>query len=112
MRTRPATEPACIFRMTCPRWTLIVFTLMPISSAIRWLVCPPRTTHHSISRSRGVRSASQALNEVAHVFRPGVLAAEGECASNAPEEASRATGFCKKSNAPAFRALTLARMLA
>src|SRR4026209_502683 len=53
MRTRSAIESACIFSMTRPRWTLMVFSAIPSLSAI-CLLSIPATTSINTSRSRGV----------------------------------------------------------
>src|SRR5438309_3517491 len=53
-RTRSATEPACIFVITCARCSLTVASLVPSSAAI-CLLRRPATMRASTSRSRGVR---------------------------------------------------------
>src|SRR5882672_12900504 len=57
--TSSASEPASILRITWPRWTLTVSSLMPSSPAI-CLLRKPETTHAITSPSRGVSDAYRA----------------------------------------------------
>jgi hypothetical protein len=54
IRAKSGSEAAFIFRMTWPRWTFTVISLMPMSYAI-CLLRRPATTKAITSRSRGVR---------------------------------------------------------
>ena len=53
IRTNSATDPACIFCITWPRWIFTVASLAPISEAI-CLLSIPETTRVITSRSRTV----------------------------------------------------------
>src|SRR2546425_3628559 len=55
-RTKSATEPACIFAITCARCSLTVASVVPSSPAI-CLLRRPATIRASTSRSRRVREA-------------------------------------------------------
>ena len=57
-RTSSATECTFIFSITRARWTLMVFSTVPRSSAISLFSCP-ETTWSKTSRSRGVSVASR-----------------------------------------------------
>ena len=49
--TNSASDSACIFRITCPRWIFTVISLVPSSEAI-CLLSMPETTRLMTSRSR------------------------------------------------------------
>ena len=51
IRTSSGSDPACIFRMTCPRCTFTVISLK-VSSAAICLLGRPLTTSDMIRRSR------------------------------------------------------------
>ena len=51
--TKSASDSACIFRITCPRWIFTVISLVPSSNAI-CLLSMPETTKAITSRSRVV----------------------------------------------------------
>ena len=61
IRTRSATESACIFFITRPRCTFTVFSAAPSSAAI-CLLSIPVTTRASTSRSRGVKICQPPLD--------------------------------------------------
>src|SRR5712671_1553855 len=54
--TNSASDSACIFRITCPRWIFTVISLVPSSKAI-CLLSMPETTRPITSRSRAVSDA-------------------------------------------------------
>src|SRR6201987_494017 len=55
VRTKSTTDPACILRMTLPRWIFTVASLAPISEAI-CLLSIPETTRAIICCSRAVNA--------------------------------------------------------
>jgi hypothetical protein len=63
IRAKSGSEDAFIFRITWPRWTFTVISLIPISPAI-CLFSRPATTHAIASRSRVVNVSNRARNPV------------------------------------------------
>src|SRR5229473_4032096 len=59
--TNSASDSACIFCITCPRWIFTVISLVPRSKAI-CLLSLPKTTRSMTSRSRGVSDSWRFCN--------------------------------------------------
>ncbi len=106
IRTKSASDSACIFPITTPRCCFVVFSAFPSSAAI-CLLSKPAATSAKTCRSRGVRLAYRVFSEfrsTASASARRVRCVAREIASN---RAARLTGFSRKSTAPDFIACTV-----